>query len=188
MTLNGYYNKETMSIKNGFQEHTVKGISPMDNRIINSKENFNFQNKNKLYQPNLKLLDEIGKTQQMRQLQRDKREQLSQQVEEISPTGQKRTIVNSASREQTSEKKVMNPFDDRQNRESSKDMFAMPPQEEMEMDPYQQQMEQMGEMDEMDQYQNQMDPMCRKDMPDRPAPVYHQDDYVQSTVTDPMSQ
>ena len=64
----------------------------------------------------------------------------------------------------------------------------MPPQEEMEMDPYQQQMEQMGEMDEMDQYQNQMDPMCRKDMPDRPAPVYHQDDYVQSTVTDPMSQ
>ena len=68
MTLNGYYNKESMSIKNGFKEHTVKGINPMDNRIINSKENFIFQNKNKIYQPNLNLLDEIGKTQQMRQL------------------------------------------------------------------------------------------------------------------------
>jgi hypothetical protein len=42
-------------------------------------------------------------------------------------------------------------------------------------------------MDEMEQYQNQMDPRCRKEMPDRPAPVYQAEDYVQSTVTDPMS-
>ena len=42
MTINGYYNKESMSLKNGFKEHTVKGISPMDDRIINSKEKFNF--------------------------------------------------------------------------------------------------------------------------------------------------
>ena len=52
VTLNGYYDKESMSLKNGFQEHTVKGISPMDNRFINQKENFNFQKKNKLYQLN----------------------------------------------------------------------------------------------------------------------------------------
>jgi hypothetical protein len=49
----------------------VKGIAPMDGRFINAKENFNFQNKNKIYQPNSKLLEEITKTQQMRQLQRD---------------------------------------------------------------------------------------------------------------------
>lgn len=39
---------------------------------------------------------------------------------------------------------------------------------------------------EMDQYQNNMDPVCRKEMPDR-QPVFKQDDYVQSTDTDPMS-
>ena len=62
MIINGYYNKESMSLKNGFKEHTVKGISPMDDRIINSKEKFNFSNKNKIYKPNDNLLDEISKT------------------------------------------------------------------------------------------------------------------------------
>lgn len=144
VTLNGYYNKETMSLKNGFKEHTVKGIAPMDPRFSN--ENFNFQNKNKLYQPNIQLLDEIGKTQQMRQLQRDQRERMAQQVEEISPTGQRRTVVNSASRgEMTSEKRAMNPFaDQQQNGQSQKDMFNMPPQDQSEMDTYHQQMDEMG--------------------------------------------
>lgn len=62
-TLNGYYDKESLSLKNGFKEHTVKGINPMDNRFINAKESFNYQNKNKIYQPNENLLNEITKTQ-----------------------------------------------------------------------------------------------------------------------------
>ena len=50
-------------------------------------------------------------------------------------------------------------------------------------------MGEMDQMEEMDPYQNKMDPRCRKDMPDRPAPAnYRAEDYVQSTVTDPMSQ
>lgn len=54
---------------------------------------------------------------------------MAQQVEEISPTGQRRTVVNSASRgEMTSEKRAMNPFaDQQQNGQSQKDMFNMPP-------------------------------------------------------------
>ena len=72
---------------------------------------------------------------------------MSQQVEEISPSGQKRTIVNSASRgDATSEKRAMNPFvDQNENGQSQKDMFAMHPQQS-DMDAYQQQMEEMGEM------------------------------------------
>ena len=71
MTLNGYYDKEAMSIKNGFKEHTVKGIGPMDPRFLDQNENYNYMNKNKMYQPNSKLLEEIDKTSQLRRLERD---------------------------------------------------------------------------------------------------------------------
>ena len=49
----------------------------------------------------------------MRQHQRDNRMELEQEVEEISPTGAKRTLMQSGSREVSTEKrKVMNPFAD----------------------------------------------------------------------------
>jgi hypothetical protein len=71
-------------------------------------------------------LDEISKTQKLRQFQREKREQLEQQVEEISPTGGKRTLIQSASRGSISDKK-MNPFAEQPHQEQSQEgMFAVP--------------------------------------------------------------
>jgi len=49
MTLNGYYDKEAMSLKGGFKEHTNKFLNPVDTRMYNSKENFNFDNQNQIY-------------------------------------------------------------------------------------------------------------------------------------------
>ena len=46
--LNGFYDKETLSVTNGFKEHTTKGIGPMDPRF-GTNENYNIANRNKLY-------------------------------------------------------------------------------------------------------------------------------------------
>mmetsp|Transcript_15333 Transcript_15333/g.23600 ORF Transcript_15333/g.23600 Transcript_15333/m.23600 type:complete len:101 (+) Transcript_15333:647-949(+) len=34
MSLNGFYDKEALSLKNGFKEHTNSRIQPMDKRLI----------------------------------------------------------------------------------------------------------------------------------------------------------
>ena len=74
LTLNGYYAKEPMSLKNQFKEHTNKFLNPVDTRMYNQKENFNQENQNKLYKPNQELLFEIERTQKMREFERNKRQ------------------------------------------------------------------------------------------------------------------
>ena len=96
-TLNGYYDKEAVSLKNGFQTHNNKFVQPVDKRLFNQKENFNQANQNNMYKPNEELLFEIQQTQKMSEFQRTKRQAnvgqgIEQQVEEISPSGYKRQI------------------------------------------------------------------------------------------------
>jgi hypothetical protein len=57
--LNGYYNKDPASLKNGFKPHNNQFIQPVDARLFNDKENFNQDNKNDIYKPNEELLFEI---------------------------------------------------------------------------------------------------------------------------------
>lgn len=44
LTLNGYYDKEAMSLKGGFKEHKNQFLNPVDTRMYNQKENFNQDN------------------------------------------------------------------------------------------------------------------------------------------------
>lgn len=73
LTLNGYYDKEPMSLKGKFKEHTNKFLNPVDTRMYNQNENFNHENQNKLYKPNQELLFEIERTQKMREYERSRR-------------------------------------------------------------------------------------------------------------------
>jgi len=94
-SMNGYYDKEAVSLKNGFKPEQNQFLQPVDARLYNPNENFNQDNSNKLYKPNQELLLEIEQAQKKREYQRNKRRQedqqdLGQQVEEISPSGVKR--------------------------------------------------------------------------------------------------
>lgn len=96
-TLNGYYNKDAASLKNGFKPHDNKFVQPVDKRLFNEKENFNQDNVNNLYKPNEELLFEIQQTQKLSEFKRTNRQnmdrqEVEQQVEEISPSGYKRQI------------------------------------------------------------------------------------------------
>lgn len=66
MTLNGYYDKNALSLKGGFQVPQNQFVNPVDQRLYNQKENFNQQNENKLYKPNEELLKEIEEAQKQR--------------------------------------------------------------------------------------------------------------------------
>ena len=71
--MNGYYDKDSLSLKGAFKPHTNNHINAIDPRIVDSKENFNQDNKNKIYQPNIELLAEIERTQKLREYQRHQR-------------------------------------------------------------------------------------------------------------------
>lgn len=88
-----------MSLNGGFQAPKSNFLQPVDNRIYNPNENFNQDHQNKLYKANTALLAEIERTQQMRQMERSRRDyermqEIGQHIEEISPSGVKRQIVN----------------------------------------------------------------------------------------------
>jgi hypothetical protein len=94
-TLNGYYSKEPVSLKNGFKADPTALVQPVDYRIYNEQENFNQKNLNNVYQPNFELLNEIQNAKQQREYQRTIRheqQEIIRQVEEISPSGVKRQI------------------------------------------------------------------------------------------------
>jgi len=42
--MNGYYDKDAASLKNGFKGDQNQFLQPVDKRIFNSKENFNQNN------------------------------------------------------------------------------------------------------------------------------------------------
>ena len=72
--LNGYYEKDAVSLNGGFKPHMNNYLQPVDNRIYNPSENFNQDHQNKLYKANTALLAEIERTQQMRQMERSRRD------------------------------------------------------------------------------------------------------------------
>ena len=97
--MNGFYQKEGASLKNGFTAPKNQLVQPVDQRLYDGGEMFNQKNQNFLYKPNEELLVEIEKAQKMREYQRTKRnlesgQYVEQQVEEISPSGRKRYIGN----------------------------------------------------------------------------------------------
>jgi hypothetical protein len=59
--VNGYYDKDPLTLKNSFKEHKNLLLAPLDKRIINPDEAFNHSIQNKLYKPNEELLLEIDK-------------------------------------------------------------------------------------------------------------------------------
>ena len=65
--MNGFYDKEPVSLKNAFTPPPNPYLQPIDNRIYNASETFNQNNQNKLYQPNINLLGEIENAQKLRQ-------------------------------------------------------------------------------------------------------------------------
>lgn len=74
MQMNGYYDKNSLSLKNNFNANTNKYLMPVDNRLHDKDQSFNQDNENKLYKPNEELLLEIERHQKMRELQRNKRQ------------------------------------------------------------------------------------------------------------------
>ena len=60
--LNGFYEKDAVSLNGGFQSHKNNYLQPVDNRIYNPSENFNQDHQNKLYKANTALLAEIERT------------------------------------------------------------------------------------------------------------------------------
>lgn len=72
-TLNGYYDKEPATLKNGFKRHTNKDVQPVDERMLDDQNSFNFSHKNNVYQPNEALLSEISRAQKMREYERTRR-------------------------------------------------------------------------------------------------------------------
>lgn len=75
MSVNGYYDKEAITLKNGFKAPT--GPAPPDGRMDTAAGRLgaNAERSNKLYEANTALLNEIQRTQQARQYQRYQREQ-----------------------------------------------------------------------------------------------------------------
>ena len=57
MTLNGFYDREALTLKNGFQRQ--KGVVPDDRLNTNARVQSNTEAINKLYHPNAALLKEI---------------------------------------------------------------------------------------------------------------------------------
>lgn len=74
MQMNGFYDKNALSLKNNFNANTNKYLMPVDNRLHDQSQSFNQDNENKLYKPNEELLLEIERHQKMRELQRNKRQ------------------------------------------------------------------------------------------------------------------
>ena len=72
-TLNGYYDKNPASLKNGFTPHSNQFLEPVDKRLMDPTQDFNQNNENNLYKPNEELLREITQTQKDREFQRTKR-------------------------------------------------------------------------------------------------------------------
>lgn len=60
--LNGFYDKEAVSLNGGFKPSKNEFLQPVDNRIYNPTENFNQDHQNKLYRANTELLAEIERT------------------------------------------------------------------------------------------------------------------------------
>lgn len=92
-------------------------VIPMDQRLYDQNENFNQKNSNKLYQPNVQLLQEIEHAQKVREYQRTQRENeesqpVSREVEEISPNGTRRQFQSGSPSKSAlaSESRAMNPF------------------------------------------------------------------------------
>lgn len=75
VSLNGYYDREALTLKKGFKAPT--GPAPPDTRMDTAAGRFgsNAERANKLYSANTQLLNEIERTQRARQLQRQQREQ-----------------------------------------------------------------------------------------------------------------
>jgi len=72
-TLNGYFDKDPVSLKNGFKSNAHSVVPPVDARLYNQNENFNQQNQNTIYQPNQALLGEIAEAKSKREYQRTQR-------------------------------------------------------------------------------------------------------------------
>ena len=146
--MNGFYQKEGASLKNGFTPPKNQVVQPVDQRLYDGDEMFNQKNQNFLYKPNEELLVEIEKAQKMREYQRTKRnleggQFVEQQVEEISPSGRKRYIGHQSNNQellsispnrtsqmrdetlfqQSTGKRHQNPFAD--NEQAQKDMYAV---------------------------------------------------------------
>lgn len=67
MVLNGFYEKEALGLKGGFEPPKAKAAYQLDKRLLNPNENFNQKNVNQVYQPNTKLLNEIEHAKKVRE-------------------------------------------------------------------------------------------------------------------------